>query len=79
MNGTTAVSASYLTPTRFADARWQVARVADLNDDGKPDILWRNQPKGDLVVWYMNGITRVSSAALDPSRLADPTWEEAPR
>ena len=34
---------------------WQVAAVADLDGDGKPDILFQNTATGDLYVWYMDG------------------------
>jgi len=67
-----AVSASYLVPTSVNDRRWQIARLADFNGDGKVDILWRNQTTGDLLVWYMNGITRVSSSSSSPAGSATP-------
>jgi hypothetical protein len=79
MKGATAVSASYLVPTRVTELRWQIARLADLDGDGKVDILWRNQATGDLVVWHMNGTTRVGSSSLVPSRLDDSTWAVEPR
>jgi hypothetical protein len=79
MKGTQAVGASYLTPARFTDRRWRLARLADLNEDGKIDILWHNQRNGQLLVWYMNGTTMVSRAPLDPSQLADTAWMVAPR
>jgi hypothetical protein len=79
MKGTKAVGASYLTPARVPDRRWRVARVADLNEDGKTDVLWHNQHTGDLLVWYMSGVTMVSRAPLNPSQLADTEWTVAPR
>ena len=33
---------------------WSVATVADLNQDGVPDIIWQNT-NGEAVVWYMGG------------------------
>jgi hypothetical protein len=53
--------------------------VADLNEDGKTDVLWHNQHTGDLLVWYMSGVTMVSRAPLNPSQLADTEWTVAPR
>jgi hypothetical protein len=79
MNGTTAVGAAYLNPTRFADTRWQVGRVADFNGDGKPDILWHHQASGDLYLWYMSGTTATGGSYLTPSRPANPAWGIAPR
>lgn len=34
---------------------WKLAGVADLNSDGKPDLIWQNTSTGDVTVWYMNG------------------------
>jgi len=34
---------------------WQESGTADLNLDGKSDILWRNQKNGDNKIWLMNG------------------------
>jgi hypothetical protein len=79
MNGTKATGASYLIPSRVPDPRWQIVRVADLNDDGNVDLLWQNRQTGDLVAWYMNRTTRVRSSPLVPSQLADPDWTVAPR
>jgi hypothetical protein len=79
MNGTTAIGASYTNPSRFADTRWQLLRVADFNNDGKPDLLWQNQTNGILYVWNMNGLNATSGGYLDPSKPSDPEWEVAPR
>ena len=38
--------------------------TADLNNDGKPDILWRNTATGANMVWYMDGITYTAYAML---------------
>jgi hypothetical protein len=36
----------------------------DFDGDGKPDILWRNSSTGEVMVWYMNGVT-YTAAMLD--------------
>jgi hypothetical protein len=35
---------------------WSVRSVADFNDDGKADLLWRNSTTGQLVCWYFNNL-----------------------
>jgi hypothetical protein len=66
-----------LLPSRVADPRWQIVRVADLDGDGKTDILWHNRLTGDLLVWYMDGIKMVRRAPLE-ARQPDPDWAAAP-
>ncbi len=75
MRDTAAASASYLTPSRFADTAWQIRGVADLNADGKNDVLWHNQATGDLYVWFLNGTVTVGGGYLSPSRFADTRWQ----
>lgn len=50
---------------------------ADFNQDGKPDILWRNyEPTGGWnSIWLMNGTQIISVVAT--KRLVDPYWEIA--
>jgi hypothetical protein len=79
MNGTTAVSGASTSPARLANARAQVVRVTDLNEDGKPDILFQDQTTGDLRVWYMNGLTAESAGDLNPIRPSTSEWTVAPR
>jgi hypothetical protein len=53
------------------DPTWILAGTADLNNDGKPDLLWRNPVTGENVVYYMDGITILSGAYLPT---IDPSW-----
>jgi hypothetical protein len=34
---------------------WRPLGTADFNGDGKPDLLWWNQPTGELSVWLTDG------------------------
>ncbi|NJR49418.1 MAG: hypothetical protein HC780_07435 [Leptolyngbyaceae cyanobacterium CSU_1_3] len=43
---------------------WQ-SQVGDFDDDGKDDLLWRNESTGTNVVWLMNG-TAIKDADLPP-------------
>jgi hypothetical protein len=78
MKGTKVAGEGDLVPARIADWRWRIARVADLNEDGKTDILWHNRNTGELLVWYMDGVTMTSFAPLDPSQFTETDWTVAP-
>ena len=45
----------------------------DFNDDGKPDILWRNGSTGDNYVWYLDGLTVLGGGVLP--LVADQNWK----
>jgi plastocyanin len=36
-------------------SRWRVVGVADVNNDGAPDILWQS-PDSSIVIWFMDGL-----------------------
>jgi CHRD domain-containing protein/VCBS repeat protein len=38
-----------------AGTGWSLAAVADVNGDGRADLVWRNGITGQLLVWYMAG------------------------
>ena len=42
---------------------WSVAQTGDYNSDGRSDILWLDS-SGNAALWFMNGGTIVSTAAL---------------
>ena len=49
--GNTFLGSNYLG----AAPGWSVAGAADLNADGRPDLVWQNDSTRDVVVWYMGG------------------------
>ena len=61
MDGTSHISSAYLPSL---PANWSVATTADLNGDGKPDIVLENVASGQRAVWLMSGVTRTSSVYL---------------
>ena len=45
----------------------------DFNEDGKPDILWRNTSTGENYIWYLDGVTVLGGGSLPP--VTDQNWK----
>lgn len=54
MNGTTPTG-TYGYILRNVPLAWRPAAVADLNKDGRKDVIWQNTTTGDVTCWFMNG------------------------
>jgi hypothetical protein len=39
-----------------ADNGWTLTHIADLNGDGKADLVWRNNSDDTIAAWLMNGL-----------------------
>jgi hypothetical protein len=56
-------------------ADWRVAGMGDFNRDGKPDILLQHRGSGSLksamVIWMMDGLTRLYSVLVNPMQPYD--------
>ena len=75
MNGRELLESVSLTPSRVADTNWKIVGSADLNRDGKMDLIWRHLTEGWLAAWLMDGTTMVDSVLLSPDRLTDQNWK----
>lgn len=62
MEGTTMMSAHYLTTLPPAD--WRIAGNGDFNEDGKADLVWQSPNSGACYIWIMDGATMVSAQYL---------------
>jgi Cadherin-like/Bacterial pre-peptidase C-terminal domain/Bacterial Ig domain/Bacterial cadherin-like domain len=53
------VVSGYLQLAPQPDLGWQISGVADFNQDGNPDLLWRKPSTGDNGIWFLgsNGQT----------------------
>lgn len=74
LNNSRTVTAAIRTPS-VPYTEWTVLASADLNADGKPDLIWRSSVSGRVLVWYMDGATQLSTAVLWPaSSVGDSAW-----
>jgi hypothetical protein len=73
MNGTTLLEATTFEHGRVFDASWKVVAAADMNGDGRTDLIWRHT-QGWIAVWFMEGLRLINSALLGPGQVADPNW-----
>jgi hypothetical protein len=63
-------------PSAVANLDWQVAALADYSGDEDIDVVWRNVFSGAIVVWTMDGLTRISGDYTTPAT-APTSWRIA--
>lgn len=68
-------SAVLLQPAQVTDPNWQVVAIADIDGDGKTDLIWRHQTSGLIAAWLMNGTALQRDVLLTPSTVSDPRWK----
>jgi VCBS repeat protein len=74
MNGTVRVGAPLPLPGALAPP-WKPSATADFNHDGKPDIVYRNFSTQKIVIWTMNGTTKLGEIVPVPDQAVDGNWE----
>jgi hypothetical protein len=74
MQGASIINGAFLQGTpRSGETDWDLSSGADLNGDGKSDILWRKESSsvdanaGEVAVWIMDGPTIVDGGFLPTS------------
>ncbi|SFK45033.1 reprolysin-like metallopeptidase [Lysobacter sp. cf310] len=62
------ITSSGLSIGRY-DPNWKLAGVADLNGDGRSDLVWQHSSSGLMAYWWMNGggIQASGVKAIDPA------------
>jgi YD repeat-containing protein len=64
---------STLSLPAMTDLNWVPALVADMDGDGRPDIVWRNSVTGENSVWIMSGTILAQTITLEPR--TDLNWQ----
>jgi serralysin len=65
-----------LSRSSVDDPRWKIVASADMNGDGKNDLIWQHDD-GTVASWLMNDTTLVDSVLLSPSGVPPDTWRIA--
>ena len=71
LDGFSLASASLLEPSHPGDSNWRVVSVVDRNNDGKPDLLFQHEERGDLGVWFMDRNVLMEARLLKPFQTGD--------
>ena len=71
MNGASVASTAFLAGV---PSNWEIEQVADVNGDGKADVVWQNA-NGTVAVWLMNGAV-IESVGFPGG--VSPEWEIQP-
>jgi hypothetical protein len=72
MRGTLLLNTAIVNYSPVATS-WKIRGVADVNADGKADIIWQNDA-GWLAVWLMNGFNATAATLLSVDEMTDPNW-----
>lgn len=74
MNGFNVTRFEMLSVTTVSDMGWQISGAADINGDGRADLIWQHQATGQLGAWLMNGAT-VGAQSLLSTYVTDLAWK----
>jgi hypothetical protein len=74
MQGATMLSGELLSPAAVPDTDWRVRGVADLDQNGYPDLLWQHLSTLDVAVWFMQGRQLIDGRLVEGPALVDPAW-----
>lgn len=67
-----AYRASVEVTPRATDVNWRVAAIADYDEDGKSDLVWRNLTTGAMELWLMDGVSR--RRVVEMPTVGDSAW-----
>ncbi len=65
MDGVARTGTAVLWPaTNPGESDWVPLAAEDFNSDRKPDLVWQNLTSGRVIIWFMNRVTRTSTATI---------------
>ena len=75
MNGTARVGSPVaLAGAPVLSTNWDLSATADFNHDTRADLVWRNFTSQKIVIWTMNGTTKVGNVIPTPDQAVDSNW-----
>jgi subtilisin len=77
LSGKEIIGTEFLSIDRVADPNWQIRGVADIDSDGKADLIWQHQTDGWVAAWLMNGSQVLSTQFLSINQVPDTNWHIA--
>lgn len=77
MRGQKLMAGWSLKPGSVADTQWQIAGVADIDQDKQPDLVWQHAGTGQVSVWYMNGTSLREGKLLSGGQGIGVDWKVA--
>jgi hypothetical protein len=79
MSGTTMVQGGPFTVSGPSVTEWQARGVADINGDGKVDLIWQHVTEGYVAAWLMDGQTFIDARLLNPGQVNTNWYLGGPR
>ena len=73
--GNQVLDTRFLSIKQVDDSDWQIKAVADIDGDGKADLIWQHRTQGWLAAWLMNGEQVVATSMLSIGQIPDPDWQ----
>jgi hypothetical protein len=69
------VNTRFLSIDKVANLDWEIRAVADIDGDGKADLIWQHRTQGSLAAWLMDGEQVVATRSLSIGQIGDPNWQ----
>ena len=75
MDGSPLQGGTFADPPALPDTSWKLAGVGDFSGDQQPDLLWRHDVSGEVVVWFLEDHKLAGGQFTNPSAVPDTNWK----